>query len=697
MIRAVVADEPGAPAAPMAVPSSATADPTAIELDPLPKPLREQLAITSAEEFEADRLKGDEERLAIIDDLNAAYNRDDFERLDNIVQKYRDQPYTLVWGKSALKHVYEWLGRWEEGQAGEQHEEWLNKWLNARPKSATPRILLAERYIEWAWEARGSGFAGSVTEEGGKLFVERLERAKAYLSQAEKLEHPDAELYRLRISIIKGLGRDRDEADPALAAGIKLDRTYHPLYEGMAIYLLPRWHGQPGEVEQFADELVKRLEGDLGQEMYLRVAVAVLPYERSRFFANTAFDYRQIMDGWLAFSQKYKSHVYLQNEVAYLSALRRDRRTLLPLLNALNEEQLDTDVWGGTGSARSWRTWARGNQRVNEPEAMRLIPADRSPVRSLAFTADGEQLVTFGPRGVDPALIWSVTDVHALGRLPSLGAPFNGYAVSDDRELALAFDGDADASAIKFLRWSLARATPHIATAAPTARIGMATFSRGGDRIAALQADRAVTVWNTADLQEELMSFDVFHPTVDKKLVERFKNRPDALPCLAMVFSGDDKRLLAVVGDEELRVWEIENGRLIQRWCAEHDRAPKVRALAASRDGRLIAVGYALTKAAAIDLIDATTLKPVLQIEQKSPVISAIAFDDQGELVAAGGDFPDVHIWSTKTGRSLHSFRVSRPDVRCLAFSPDGALLAVGCADGAVRLYDISPYRAKTP
>jgi hypothetical protein len=60
----------------------------------------------------------------------------------------------------------------------------LAQWKTAKLESPTPRIGLAKIYKNYAWKARGSGFAKTVTEEGWKLFFQRL------LMAAEELSSP---------------------------------------------------------------------------------------------------------------------------------------------------------------------------------------------------------------------------------------------------------------------------------------------------------------------------------------------------------------------------------------------------------------------------------------------------------------------------------------------------------------------------
>ncbi len=660
------------------------------------KALRDQVPEIDAEVFEAERLKGTEELGAIHKELQDCYHNDDFEGLDRIVQRYRDKPYTLVWGNSALKEVYVWLASLSPEQTGEQHEAWLNKWLDARSRSATPRILLARRYMVWAWEARGSGFAETVTDEGWELFHQRLEQAEAYLSQAEKSEHPDAELYALRVAIAKGLSADRDVVDAALAAGIKLDPGYHSLYEATATYLLPRWHGQPGEVEQFAEDLTKQLGAELGSEMYMRVAITVLSYERSRFFTNTSFDYDKILAGWLAFSAKYQSHVNYQNEVAYLASIQRDRETLFRLLNALNDDQLSDFTWGSTDSAKAWRKWSA--TKVDPGEAIQVFSADRAALREVAFSPNGRQLVTFGMRSVDPVLIWDVATGRLQSRLLSTREPIFAYAVSADRKFALAGGGEAIESSPKLILWSLDDSALPGATPAPTSIVNGVAFSHRGDRFASVQSDRVITIWDPEDLTEEVASIEIFDKQRDDTALKQYNAASESAKCQGVIFSGDDTRLLAVLIDRELRVWNVEDGKLLQRWCDDAGDDPEVAAIASAPDGSFIGIGYSAFNGRPLDIVDGKTLQPVARIAHQARIVGSIAFSDDGNIVAVTGDNRFLAIFASKSGKELHRFSFKRGEAAVsVAFSPDGTKMAAALTDGTARLWDITPYLPATP
>src|SRR5207249_3136293 len=77
----------------------------------------------------------------------------------------------------------------------------------------------------------------------------------------------------------KAEGLPRAEVDALLEAGMKIDPTYNEMYKEMAVYLLPRWNGEPGDVERFAADIVKRLPGDDGLDAYGHIAYIINQFD----------------------------------------------------------------------------------------------------------------------------------------------------------------------------------------------------------------------------------------------------------------------------------------------------------------------------------------------------------------------------------------------------------------------------------
>jgi len=128
----------------------------------------------------------------------------------------------------------------------------LKKW------PATPIILLtrADCLTSWAWNARGSGFANTVTPQGAKLFDERLTEARALLEAAWAADSSDARIPTKMITVTMGLGLPRNEMETWFQRAMKLDTNNYVACDAKLNYLKPQWFGSVNDMIQFGRQCV---------------------------------------------------------------------------------------------------------------------------------------------------------------------------------------------------------------------------------------------------------------------------------------------------------------------------------------------------------------------------------------------------------------------------------------------------------
>ena len=128
------------------------------------------------------------------------------------------------------------------------------------------RTILGKIEIHRAWEARGSGWADSVKEEGWKGFGRSLDQARAELVAAWKLR-PD-QPYAAKEMITVTMGGEAVEGE---SLRLWFDRTvqarfdFLPAYDAFGWALRPRWGGSHEEMLAFGRACLatKRLETDV--------------------------------------------------------------------------------------------------------------------------------------------------------------------------------------------------------------------------------------------------------------------------------------------------------------------------------------------------------------------------------------------------------------------------------------------------
>jgi hypothetical protein len=112
-------------------------------------------------------------------------------------------------------------------------------------------LVKGDFHIHFAWDARGNGFANTVTEEGWKKFGDRLAVARSALEEAWKLKPSAPEAATLMLMVEKGAGGDRAEMEKWFERAMKANPNNVEACELKMDWLDPKWHGSREEVLAF--------------------------------------------------------------------------------------------------------------------------------------------------------------------------------------------------------------------------------------------------------------------------------------------------------------------------------------------------------------------------------------------------------------------------------------------------------------
>jgi hypothetical protein len=286
---------------------------------------------------------------------------EDFARLEQTASTLRDEKVRSRGGNWQLAYFYDNLAlRWTGFYPS--REQWLygvfDRWIEQHPDSVTPRIAKAKAYIDFAWDARGLGYANTVTETGWKVFHEKLSRAWAILETAETLDVKDPEIYSLFLEAGRGLGKPHWELEHIFQKGIAVERAYCPLYYKMATTLMPRWGGSVQKLRAFMDRAVELTKDQEGQSFYPRISDMVFRYFRfDDFQRKFGFPYEQIKQGYIDLLERYPNSDYYLSSFCYYASLNKDKETARGLFERIGDNWVSS-AWRGRESFDYHRNWA---------------------------------------------------------------------------------------------------------------------------------------------------------------------------------------------------------------------------------------------------------------------------------------------------------------------------------------------------
>lgn len=211
-----------------------------------------------------------------------------------------DDMYVLLEGADRRKR-----GKWQSDDTYQQRIFDLGKWLKAEPKSPTARVALADTYVEYAWFARGNGYANTVTEKGGRIFHDRIKKSKELLDADPSIRQEDPRAYMVYGRIARAEGMDKGAYLKFVEASHKDWPGYNGADFGATQFLLPRWYGEPGETEAFINKRAATIGGTKGDMVRTQLACNIVNYLDDVFSEHSALKWTDIKRGFIEVFKKY--------------------------------------------------------------------------------------------------------------------------------------------------------------------------------------------------------------------------------------------------------------------------------------------------------------------------------------------------------------------------------------------------------
>jgi hypothetical protein len=172
----------------------------------------------------------------------------------------------------------------------QKYFERLNRWKAAYPESITPRVALADGWQHYAFEARGGGYADTVTEDGRRLYQERMQNSKRELLEARDLKEGCPFWYVTMLVIARDESWEERDFEALYREATAFEPDYYYFDRQKALNLLPRYGGRPGQFEAFLDELSEK-KGAKNYYLtlsYFILEVGEMPFDGNKYSLETA-------------------------------------------------------------------------------------------------------------------------------------------------------------------------------------------------------------------------------------------------------------------------------------------------------------------------------------------------------------------------------------------------------------------------
>ncbi len=328
-----------------------------------------------------------------------------------------------------------------------------------------------------------------------------------------------------------------------------------------------------------------------------------------------------------------------------------------------------------------FRSWIAQGAADDSPVIKDTIDAAHPPVyikppviTALAFANDGKTLAVSGYREI---LLHKADGSGLIARLIGQSEKILSLAYSPDGKLLAAVGGSpARSGEIQFWDTTTNQAVNTVQMTADT--LFGASFSPDSKDLAFGCADNSLRVVAVPD-GRQLMRLD---------------NHSDWV--FATAFMEDDKHNLHVLStgrDSAIKLTQVQGASFIDdinthtspyRCMARNPKADQV--VCAGDDGIPRLYKVFRTSVRTMNQEDHNLLR---MFERQPGVATCIAFSPDGTMIAVGGEAEVVNVYKAADGAKVATLKGHSGVLYALTFSPDSKQLATGGFDGQVRLYNL--------
>ncbi len=254
-----------------------------------------------------------------VKDLLATKN---YKAMDQLADRLRGSRKVLAAGSSELGQFYEQM----KPDKKASDDKWnlylasLREWIHQKPESITARVALADALVSYAWKARGSGFANTVSKEGWKKLEERLTQSQKVLDSAKSLKDSCPGWYWTEQTVALTHGWDRAKYEELFTKAIQLWPAFDCFYYQKVNYLLPKWNGEPGEWVAFAKTECDRRSETEGKKLYARIILhAAITSGNSLHDPGVPIDWDNAKAGFELLLKEYPESIDVREDYAKIA------------------------------------------------------------------------------------------------------------------------------------------------------------------------------------------------------------------------------------------------------------------------------------------------------------------------------------------------------------------------------------------
>jgi len=337
---------------------------------------------------------------------------------------------------------------------------------------------------------------------------------------------------------------------------------------------------------------------------------------------------------------------------------------------------------------------------VDNGEHHSVYKAHDDIMRSLAFSADGNYLVTVGDD--KQVIIWQLKN-YFLKDIQKRGYGFASVDYHPDGDIVACGTHNNTIEIISIKDDKVVRILP--------GPVSSVKFSPDGNTLAACGIN-TVNFWNykTGNLIKSIQCGSEGHyvkridygpdgksiaigvsetiEIVDTSNWKILKSFSEVRPVDVLKFNPDGKYIVSGTESDLAKLWEVASGKLIHKFGAFDGHYHYVIDASFLPDKKHVAIAtWNGFSSGVINIYDIATGESIKSFTGISTRFESMTCSSDGKYLAAGEYMDGIKVWSAESGKLLYEFEGTGPNSGCIIFSPDSELLLAPGSESVVRLW----------
>lgn len=283
-------------------------------------------------------------------------NRQPTSQIEKLYEAIGRQPRLVsgipasAWQSSLLKAVgYRWNYLDENSETLSKKDKTLLAQLQAwREKDGTlARTASAFRHQRLGWDARGSGYANSISRSQWDVFEKETSLAMEEIEPVFDGEIIPALAFSMYLSYQCRKGQDLSQLDSVMKRAVEMYPANSEIPDSVAFMLLPQWGGTTGDVYGLITAHANLISGDYADILYASMVGSICRYNLQTGNSSNGSEWRTISTNRIdrAIRARRKYRLPATSEVFYLTVV-QDR-----LGNSDNADEIANYLFEATTKA----------------------------------------------------------------------------------------------------------------------------------------------------------------------------------------------------------------------------------------------------------------------------------------------------------------------------------------------------------